>query len=47
MDQDEERINQDEMVSNFDRATQKIMQIFNDPIFMNEEGKMELQEVDF
>jgi hypothetical protein len=35
------------MVSNFDRATDKIMEIFNDPIFSTDGGMMEMEEVDF
>jgi hypothetical protein len=35
------------MVSNFDRATEKIMEVFNDLIFASDEGKMELEEIDF
>jgi hypothetical protein len=38
---------EEEMVSNFDRATEKIMEIFNDPIFSVDGGRMEMEEVDF
>lgn len=35
-------MSEDEMICNFDRATEKIMEVFNDPIFKSEDGKMEL-----
>ena len=34
-------------MTNFDRATDKIMEVFNDPIFAHDDGRMELEEIDF
>lgn len=40
-------MSQDEMMSNFERATEKIMEVFEDPVFSGDMSKMELEEIDF
>jgi hypothetical protein len=40
-------LSEDELVNNFNRATDKIMEVFNDPIFAHDDGRMELEEIDF
>jgi hypothetical protein len=37
----------DEVRYNSERATEKIMEVFNDPIFQLDERGMELEEIDF
>jgi hypothetical protein len=46
-DQITANLSEDEMVTNFNRATDKIMEVFNDPIFAHDDGRMELEEIDF
>lgn len=38
---------EEELLSNFDRSTEKIMEVFDDPIFRSSAAAMELEEVDF
>lgn len=38
---------EDELITNYNRATEKIMSVFEDPIFSHGDEKMELEEVDF
>jgi hypothetical protein len=40
-------LNEDEMRVNSERATEKIMDVFNDPIFQQGDRAMELEEIDF
>jgi hypothetical protein len=40
-------LTEEEMISNFERATDQIMQIFDDPIFSNDGRTMDLEEIDF
>lgn len=35
------------MMNNFNRATDKIMEVFDDPIFSHDGERMELEEIDF
>lgn len=35
------------MADNFQLTTEKIMEIFDDPLFAKDDVKMELEEVDF
>lgn len=38
---------EEELLSNYDRSTEKIMAVFDDPIFHSNSTSMELEEVDF
>lgn len=40
-------VSDEEILLNSERATEKIMEVFNDPIFQHSDGMMELEEIDF
>lgn len=40
-------VNDDEILINSERATEKIMEVFDDPIFQQSNRTMELEEIDF
>ena len=42
-----ETISDEELKWNFDKATENIMDVFNDPVFSSEETMMDLEEIDF
>lgn len=44
---DEAMISDEQLKYHFDRATENIMKVFEDPVFSSEESKMELEEIDF
>jgi hypothetical protein len=35
------------MIANYDRATEHIMEIFDDPVFTHAGSNMDLEEIDF
>lgn len=43
----DEMISEEELRYNFDRATENIMKVFEDPVFQTECPEMDLEEVDF
>jgi|688.fasta_scaffold538013_1 hypothetical protein len=40
-------LTEEEILSNFERTTDQIMEIFDDPVFSNDGRTMDLEEIDF
>lgn len=43
----DDMITEEELQYNFDRATENIMEVFEDPLFKTRDVQMELEEIDF
>jgi hypothetical protein len=43
----DDMVSEEELKYNFDRATENIMEVFEDPFFRTGDVQMELEEIDF
>ena len=40
-------VSDDEILQDSERATEDIMEVFNDPVFQHKDGMMDLEKIDF